>query len=294
MRLPLIASLLAGWLCAGCATTLSNHQTAKPVAPGHVQIGGGAGLYVPLGSVGSAIGAGITQARKAADAAANHQQYTVSQADQQDLLTAGIALAVLPPSTAFEVSIRTGLFENMDVGLRYSVNAVRLDTKFRFFHMDDGPDVPPDSQRSFDVALGLGGSRYLFNNPVIDALEYVQLGDFSRWDLEVPLTVSYEIGEIARFYGGLRYLYSRTSMDEKLVNTSEQASNITGLDLTLPEVVHMHFIGATAGVMVGYKYVFLILELTGGYTICNPIIFGEHRNLGGVTLYPSAGLALRF
>src|SRR3712207_5029572 len=125
MRLRVTAFLLAGWVCSGCATTLSSHQTAKPVAPGHVQIGGGLGFYAPLGAVGTAIGAGINQARKAAEAAASKQPYALSEADQQELLTAGIALAVLPPAPSFELSVRTGVLDNMDVGFRYSVNAVR-------------------------------------------------------------------------------------------------------------------------------------------------------------------------
>ena len=41
---------------------------------------------------------------------------------------------------------------------------------------------------SYDFAIGFAGSKYFFSNPVITVLEYVQLGDFSRWDVEVPRT----------------------------------------------------------------------------------------------------------
>jgi len=288
------AVFLVGLLVSGCATTLSSFQTAKPVAPGHVEVSGGTGLYVPVGAVVHVIGIGVDQAKKAIEAASNQQQYTLTQADQQDLLTAGIALAVMPPANTYEMSLRTGIVENVDVGLRYSVNALRLDAKWRLVHEDlDGPEVPADAARSFDMAVGVGGARYLFSNPVLDALQFVQLGDFSRWDVEVPLYLSWEWGEVFRVYGGPKYLYSRTFLDEQLVNTSEQASNITGLDLSLPLVVHTHFLGATFGLRVGYKYVFLMLELTGGYTFCSPVVLGQKRELGGVTLFPALGLAIR-
>jgi hypothetical protein len=45
-----------------------------------------------------------------------------------------------------------------------------------------------------------------------------------------------------------------------------------------------------AGVAVGYKRVFLMLELNAGYTFLRPVLFGERRNLDGFSLYPAIGL----
>lgn len=289
----LVAATACSLVLSGCATALDMHQTAKPVEYKHVQVDAGAGLYVPLGGITQVIGVGITHAQKLADLIANKTEYTLSDQEKEDLITAGIALAVLPPSSVYTISLRTGVLPNMDAGVRYSVNAVRLDAKYRFLHLDDGPNVPDGSQRSFDVALGIAGSKYLFDNPVSKALEFVHLGDFSRWDVEVPLYISWELGHIAHLYGGPRYIFSRTTFDAILVNTAEQATNITGLDLTLPEEVDVHFFGASAGVMFGYKYAYLALELTGGYTSCRPVVLGKRRDLGGPTLYPSAALVIR-
>jgi len=294
MHHRLAALLLTGLLGSGCASTLSSHQTAKPVDPGHFQVSGGFGFYTPLGPTSAIIGAGVRQAGRLLEAISKNEQYALSEEDQQELLTAGIALAALPPSPTTEISVRTGVVQNLDAGVRYSLNAVRLDAKYRFFHQDDGPGVPEGSQSSFDIAAGLGVSKYLFNNPLVDALQFVKLGNFDRWDLEVPLYISWESGDVFRFYGGPKYIFSRTTFDERLVNTSGQASLITGLDLSLPARVDIHFVGATVGIMVGYKYVFLILELTGGYTFSNPVVLGQRRDLGGATLFPNIGLALRF
>ncbi|MFZ5468804.1 MAG: hypothetical protein ACOZIN_05140 [Myxococcota bacterium] len=301
-----LAAALALALTTGCATTLSTFQTARPVEPKHVQVTGGVGYYGNLGPIGTLVTQAYEQGKNAKEAIDNQQPFVLSEEDQQQLLTAGIGLAVMFPSSSYEVGIRTGLVENWDVGLRYSVNAVRLDTKYRLFHQGDDPPVTPQgapgrpsaqsraTQRSFDVALGLGVSRYLFKNPVFDALELVRLGDFSRWDFEVPLYMSAELGEVLKLYGAPKWVYSRTSFDQTLVDLSQQGSEVAGVDVTLPSLVHTHFFGATAGLAVGFRYVHLMLELTAGYTVCNPVVFGQRRFLGGVTLYPAAGIGLSF
>jgi hypothetical protein len=309
MRLLLLSAAV---FATGCATTLSTFQTARPLEKGHLQLTGGMGIYAPLGPTVTVVGQAIKQGERITTAIANNEQVTLSEEDQQELLTAGIALAVMPPGQGQELSVRAGLAENFDMGFRYSVNALRLDAKYRVGHSGDEipsasqyrlwgklpedapkPEYKPD-MRSMDIALGLAVSKYLFKNPVFDVLEFVQLGDFSRWDIEVPVYLSMTFGDIFSLYAAPKYIYSHTSLDEKLVNYSQQGSNITGLDLALPAEVHTHFIGATGGLALGYRYVHVMLELTSGYTICNPWVFGRQRSLGGVTLYPGVGVSLKY
>ncbi len=280
-------------LGTGCATTLSTHQTAVPIAPGHVEATLATGFYVPVGATASAIAQGHEQVTEILVAAATGQEYQVSPDQQQRLLTAGIALAVMPPSPSQELNVRTGILSNWDAGLRYSINAVRLDTKYRLYHWDEGEQMAEPYRRNFDVAVGLAASKYLFSNPVLDVLQFVELGDFNRWDLEVPVYVSYDWGYIWKVYGAAKYVLSRTEFDSTLVNTAAQAGNVTGLDLTLPNSVTTQFFGVTAGVMVGYRWAHLALELTGGYTHCRPYVLGQRRDLGGLTLYPSVGVVVR-
>ncbi len=294
----------AAFVLSGCSTTLSTLQTARPVQKGHVQISAGYGGYANLGPIGIIVEQAIKQTTVIREAIEKNEQYHVSEEDQQQLLTAGIGLAVMPPSTQFELAVRTGVVKDVDVGLRYSVNALRLDGKYRLLHRGDpeepapapavGISPPHEGQKhSFDVAIGLGVSRYLFKSPVVDVLEFVQLGDFTRWDFEVPLYLSAELGEVLELYGAPKWVYSRTTLDAKLVDYSQQASNVTGLDLSLPSKVDTHFFGATAGLGVGYKYAHLLLELTAGYTVCQPEVLGRRRSLNGVTLYPAIGLLVR-
>lgn len=291
----LVIAVVAALLSTGCASTLSTLQTAKPIKRGQVSAVGGAGIYFNAGPVITVIDQGIQQGKAINEASKSGEPYAVSEEAQQELLTAGIALAVMHPWQGYEISLRTGILpEDMDVGLRYSMNAIRVDTKYRFFHKGDGEDVAPHARRSLDLAIGFGVSKYLFSNPVLDALSYVQLADFSRWDFEVPVYASMDFGDIFKGYTAAKYVYSRTSMDANLVNYSQQATNISGLDISLPSLVHAHFVGATFGIAAGYRWVHAYLEFTGGWTFSNPILFGKRRELGGPTIYPAIGIGLKF
>jgi hypothetical protein len=289
MRRPFTLAMTVA--LAGCSTTLSTLNTGRPVEVGKYRATGGVGLYLPLGPAARIVDTGIRQAQKIEEATRSGEPYALSDEDREALVTAGVALAVMPPAQVFEVGVRTGIFKDADAGVRYSVNAVRADARYGVLHLPQGPD-PAKPLRTWDVSVGLGASYYLFDNPVLDVIEFVQLGDFSRWDLEVPLIASVDFGDILKLYAGLKYLYSRTSLEGRLVNYSQQATNVTGLDVTLPERVDMHFFGGVGGLAVGYRWAYLLMELNGGYTHANPLILGRRRQLGGATFYPALGLML--
>ncbi|MBN1203379.1 MAG: hypothetical protein JXB05_00455 [Myxococcaceae bacterium] len=288
--LPLLLALAFG---SGCASNLSTLQTAKPLARGQFQVTLGSGLFVPVGQIVDVIDLGIDQGKEIKDAVDRDEPVRLTEEDQQRLLTAGLSLAVAPPGPVSEVTIRAGLADDVDVGLRYSGISLRLDTRYRFLHAGDGPQVPENNRKSFDMAIGLAGARHSFKSPVLDVLEIIQVDDFSRWDVEVPLYISADIGDIFRVYAAPKYVYSRTRLDQKLVNFAEQGKDVTGFDASLPAKVNSHFIGSTFGLSLGYKYVHVFAELTGGYTSCKPTLFGQQRNLGGATFYPAIGIAIR-
>ncbi len=297
---PALAALLAMTaLGTGCASTLSTFQTATPAKRGQVQVTGGAGIYLPLGPVGTVVKQGIAQGRALNESRKSGEPFELSPEDQQELLTAGLALAIMAPwpnGINYEMGVRTGVLrEDMDVGFRYAMNSVRLDTKYRYFSYVHNEHLPEHKRMNIDLAANVGVSKYLFANPAFEVLEYIKLDDFSRWDVEaVPLIYTVDFGDIFKLYGGAKYVYSHTSMDTRLVNYSQHATHLVGADVGLPREVTSHFFGATAGISAGYKYAHLMLELTGGYTHCKPFLFGQHRQLGGATFYPGLGLRLQF
>ena len=291
--LPLLVLLTA----TGCASSLSTLQTAKPLARGQFQVSGSMGVFAPVGQLGTLLSEGIVRGKEINDAIRSGQPYHLEEEEAQRLLGVGMALAVAPPGPANELMIRAGLLESntLDLGLRLSTTSLRFDGKVRLAHGGDAEDSPlPEHQRkSYDLALGLGYSRHIFKSPVLDALEIVKIDEFSRWDLEVPVYLSMDVGDIFKLYAAPKYIYSRTSLDSRLVDLSREGQDVTGFDLALPAEVSSHFYGASVGFALGYKFVHLYAELTGGYTDCRPVVFGQRRDLGGVTLYPSVGLAFK-
>lgn len=294
MRL-LLCVVVSSVVTAGCASTLSSFQTGKPTPRGRVQVHTGVGLYAPVGQVINAIGLGLEEERKIREAVASGEPYEIDEARASNLISAGVSLATFPPAPSYEIALRTGLLEtDMDLGFRYSVNAMRLDTKYRFFHRVGGVVEDPMQRTSVDVSIGAAVGRHLFKGPAFEALSFVEMDDFSRTDLEIPLYASFEVGPILKLYAVPKYVFSRTSFDGNLVAASKDVTFRTGLDVTLPSRVDAHFFGATTGIAVGYKYVHLMLELTSGYTSATPVLFGQKRQLGGVTLYPALALAVNF
>lgn len=282
----LLPVLLLGLLAPGCATTLSTMQTARPLAPGQVQVTGGMGVFLPVGNLIRVVDTGIDQGEEARDAVEEDRPYTLSEEAQQKLLTAGVALMVAPPGVNPELMVRVGVVDRVDVGVRYSGISLRVDGKVLLAHGGD-------AGRSYDVALGLGAARHFFSSPVIDVLEVVEMGDFSRYDVEVPLYVSADYGDVFKLYGAPKYVYSHTRLDARLVDYSKQGKPVSGFDATLPATVGSHFFGSTVGMALGYRYVYLFAEVTGGYVRCKPNLLGAERQLGGVTFYPAFGLAIR-
>lgn len=295
-----LAAVLAALALSGCSTNLSALQTARTLYPGQVRSHFGAGVYVPAGQLGKAVGAGADAARQGIEAAIAQEAFVLDEKTKQQLFTSGIALAVMPPSTIYETGVRVGLVDNLDVGLRYSVNSLRLDVKWRPFHWGDPDTRASPAARSRDLAIGFGVSKYIFHSPLVEALDYVKLGDFDRWDFEFPLYASVDFNPYFGLYFSPKYIFSHTTLDEELVAISELANTaidgqccgeVVTLDTRIPSRVDMHFWGATAGLKAGHPKVYGFLELTVGYARAETFLLGEKRDLGGLMLQPNLGVA---
>lgn len=280
---------------SGCATNLSTMQTARTLKPGQIRVGGGVGAFVPAGQTVGLFSQGIALGTRAAEAAARQEPFVLTEEEQRQLVTGAIAVATMPPAPGFEISARVGVIQNLDLGLRYGQSSLRFDAKYRLFHRGQFAEEDWDSKpdHSFDLAVGVGVSKYFFKHPLIDLLDMVKLGDFDRWDVEVPIYASYELNEHFGVYGAAKYVLGRTELDGELVQLSE-ACRCAPVDLRLPKVVHTHFVGGTVGLRAGFERISLFAELTIGNTFASTVVLGERRELGGLTLYPSVGLAATF
>jgi hypothetical protein len=294
-----------------CSTTLSSLQTAKTLDPGQVRLSAGVGLYVPATQGVKVIAQGVELTQRTAASLARNEAPTLSTDDEQAALTSALALALFPPSSQFEAMLRVGLWRNIDVGLKLSSNALRFDARYRLFHSsryeqnDQFSEVPheagflksigQDGKRdSTDVTLGVGLSRYLFKNPILDVLKYVKLGDFSRWDVDGTLYFSRDFLKYFGLYGAVKYVWSHTETDQTLVRFSQAASEITQTSIQVPAVLNTQFLGGTVGLRAGIPQISFFLELTVGNTWAVARVLEAQRDFGGITVYPALGFASAF
>ena len=280
----------------GCATNLSSLQTAKTLNPGQIRITGGYGVYLPVGQLLNGAAAGVTVGAEAVQAKMQNHDYVLTVDDKESLGNAAIALAMIPPSSTYEINARVGVFHNFDVGFRYSINSMRGDAKLRLFHSGDAEGWDEPRGRSYDIAIGAGVSKYLIGNPINGQLSGVRIDDFNRWDLEIPVYFNADWNSHIGVYFVPKLLLSRTTM------TTTFAARPCGCgDGTIAEPetrsaasVNMMFYGATMGLRFGGWRVQGLLEVTVGNTEATPMLFGKKRTLGGATIQPAVGLGVSF
>ena len=122
--------------------------------------------------------------------------------------------------TFFEVGYRIGVVENFEVGARLTLpGTLGVDAKYQFVD-DDG----------FAVAVGLGAA-YLLNGD--------SNSSSSRFDLQVPLYISYDVNQYFAFYGAPKYV--------AVIGTStytDDGERTSHTDLT-------NMVGGTGGVRIG-------------------------------------------
>lgn len=284
-RLGLLVGLLA---LVGCSTTLSTLQPAEPMKPLRFQANGALNVVVPASRIIDVVDTSATLA----DRYASDPNYKPSEAEQRQALAAAVGLGLSSPGVNPDIMLRMGVVKNLDVGLRWSSINAHVDAKYRFLATKDatpeeeaatdgklgnGPD------RGFQGAISIGLSKSLYNGLIFDLFDQLQINDYSRWNLEVPLIFGSRLSDYGHVWFGPKYIYSHYSVDASLKNIGivpEQSGSI-------------HHIGGFGGVAVGYKAAFVFLELTVAKMFANPEIFGQETDLGGIIVVPAFGLMLR-
>lgn len=265
MRLTLFALSLSSFVA--CSTAISTMQPVQALPKGGLQFGTGAAVNVAPGPIVDAFQAGKAIAQKgAAD---------INAQDEQDFLTAGLAIALNPPGIINEYSFRYGLGRGTELGLRYTINEVIVEGKWQFL---DNPEP-----KRWDAALHLGVGRHVFGGAVFDVLDQFQLANFSRNDVSAAVMFGKKPNDYVEFWVGPKYVAGLYSV-EGLFETTGAVANSKGA---------MQYIGGAAGLGLGWKYLYVIGELTVMDLLFKADILGAERDLGGVVVFPSVGLVLR-
>ncbi len=263
-------------------------QPAEPMRPGHVQLQAGMTGNVPASRIVDAVDTVATLTERYV----SDSSYKPTEDEQRRALAAGVGLGLSAPGVNPDIMLRMGVVRHLDVGLRWSGLAAHADAKYRFLatnmpspeqekaeqsNVGDGPDP------GFQGSVSLGISKALYGGFVFDALDFLQVGDYSRWNVEVPVIFGTRLGPVGHVWFGPKYIFSTYSLDASLKNIG-----------VVPESSGViHHLGGFAGIGVGYKVVFLFAELTIAKMFAEPEILGRPTDLGGIVVSPAGGLMLR-
>lgn len=271
-RPPFCLLLMLG---AGCAPTLSSFQPAHVAPKGHVTAELGSDISVPTGALTSTYDAAKTLASAG-------KSRTLTEDEKVQLFIAGTNLALSPPAMVNHFAVNYVPAERWEVGLRYASKAFRLGGRRQLLVQEDD---------GYDLTVGLGVQRWSYGFPIGDILDIVDIDDFTRWSLDVPVVVGWRT-DVYRLWAGPRLAVSSHSA-KVVIRAPGNAGTLASEDVAAMEGSAL-FVGAQAGAAIGYKMLFLAFELTAVRMIGNARldVFGRRveADTGTFIVYP--GLAL--
>jgi hypothetical protein len=210
----------------------------------------------------------------------------MSDEEVRELFDAVVAVALFKPALDMEAAMRVGVIEGVDIGARYSSSTLKGDVKVRLWQSADESHVV-----SAMAGVGYQGKA----GPSI--ITYISWQEFSRFDADISVMYGYDHSDYFRAYAGPRVIRSWLSVTPKLDPELREAIPQEYDDYRPDQYFqdeNLLYIGATGGVMVGYKWVWVHLEATAMYTFFTPEILGETRDLSGLALVPVTGLTFEF
>ena len=116
------------------------------------------------------------------------------------------------------------------------------------------PQLLGQDDSGVDMTVGLGLGAAAFDPPIHSVLDNVEVGDFVRWNVDLPITVGWH-GSWYRFWTGPRLLYSSMSetMTLHLPYETTVTGSVSGRGL---------YVGGFVGAALGYRSLFIGPELT--------------------------------
>jgi hypothetical protein len=132
--------------------------------------------------------------------------------------------------------------------------------------------------------------------PVNDIIgDVLHLDDFTRWNLDIPLVVG-KHSDWYRLWGGPRIMFSRF---DSALTLHLPATGATPAEVVAASVEgNATFLGGQGGFALGYRYLFVGVELTIVQLISSAHLelAGQRQDveLGGLVIYPGIALMGEF
>jgi hypothetical protein len=237
-------------------------QPASVVPVGHVHAVAAADVSVGVQGIVDA----VDSAQELSDRVNNGGQLTT--ADFDTVLKTASALLVNTPSVGPHIQLGVGVAPRVEVDFRYALQAIRFGARYQFLGVPAVRELGQGEGQGFAGTAGFGYSRYVGAAYLPSEIDSVVLSqDTSRNELDIPLTFGWS-NRFAHFWFGPKYLYSKFShnigvcfdLDDNGTPSAGsngcQSSGIASLSGSA------HYLAGQVGVAVGYRYVWLALELT--------------------------------
>lgn len=281
--LTLVTSCL---LSQGCTTTLTNMTPTRALEPKGVEVSVRAQGHAHSNVVGKTIAGG----REVYDIVRDpDSEEPISEAQFREFIDASLAWFLFRPGANFEIAGRVGLWkvlEGWDLGVRWDFTTIKGDTKLQLYESDD-------EKYAISAIVGVGKQTV----PVPGAVEWLTLTEWSRTDFDAQLSFGLQVPDFLHLYANPRVIVSRVTIEHKLPDFVQDRipEEVEELDPNqLFDGETMVYWGASLGGMVGYKYVFLALELNAFKLEFEPTVLGETRKFDSLVLAPAIGLVGTF
>jgi hypothetical protein len=279
----LVARSVVALAVVGCGAGTPLLHPAHVLERHRVRVGAGASQHLVFGPANDAIDRSQELGRS---------DPAIAEENREAFVEGALAQAVGTPALAPWVGARAGLGQDNEMGLSYTGRRVRGDFRHAFqldqlvFSVGGGlgailPDLGSSTPRT-----GAGAPERVEG----DAIRRFDGTSISGWTVDVPLLLGTRSRPdvVSAWFGG-HALYERYS-----------AELLFDFDASAPPVVaptngSRFFAGAVAGLSVGLRPVWAMIEVSGGYqSVSAEVNVGPSTYLPGIdgfTLTPSFALA---
>jgi hypothetical protein len=267
--------LTAGFV-GGCAPSLATLQPAHVAPKGHIQAAAGFEVGVPTGTIATVVDVGQSLGRQA-------RTRMLTDAEVIQIFDAGVSWASSPPSVGQHFALAYTLVDRTEIEIRYAGGGWRLGGRYQALDHSSAP---------FDMVVGFGIARSTVGVPLGDQIPYLTVRDFNRWTFDLPVLIGTS-RDWFRTWAGPRVLYSRfdAGFTATLPMNRVETATLEG---------HALYLGGQGGVAVGYRYVFIGLELTlarlfGSATASTTVSVPAHpTDISGLVVYPAVAIMAEF
>ena len=200
-------------------------------------------LSIPSGTIASSFDAAKTLIASAGSR-------SLTEDEKLQLFAAGLNLALNAPAVIQHFAVSYNPLDRCELSLRYAGGGLRLGARRQLLDQDvDGADL----------SVGLAVAHVSHDFPIDRVLDGMRLQGLARWDLDVPVLVGWH-GDFHRIWAGPRVAFMHHSTDI-LLRTAGNGGAPSHDDAATASGGGALW-GVVAGAALGYRFVFVAIELT--------------------------------